>query len=448
MNAVDTPFCWGDLQAVVTPGWTGSCSRSSNRLRTCGRWTGWCRSSSASATWSRAPSTSSRSSRPAGGGGGRLHLRGGHPGPAASRSGRGITPSTWGFAGTDGERELDQARSRDRAREPGGGAGAADRHRLHPHRPGRFAPPLRRSRPGLRLPGQALYPPRAGGAGGTRRSHLPARRLRRRAATSRRSVRRRRGARPRSRWTATSSTIPSWRRRSGSIDLAEAIDRRRRRRQGMRDAKAFKAAATGAAAEAKPPDGLGGALRALWHLARDEWMRPITLPRATEAGTGPGCTPICTGWRAISRTRATGTGGRIARPRKPPRRRMGGDRGRPPRASRRRGPLIRHRPIAPSACGQTPSPARSRASPPRRRVVRRKGRLPTMAGGPAPRSGAANVPWPTLPGSAYLFPLRWWIRRGMGRLLGARASCPRGLGFGFAARRLPRGRGARTTPRT
>ena len=39
----------------------------------------------------------------------------------------------------------------------------------------------------------------------------------------------------------------------------------------MRDAKAFKTAATGAAAEAKPPDGLGGALRALWHLARDEW---------------------------------------------------------------------------------------------------------------------------------------------------------------------------------
>lgn len=57
----------------------------------------------------------------------------------------------------------------------------------------------------------------------------------------------------------------------------------------MMDAKAFRAAATrgtgagpgagagteaGAAAEAKeakPPEGLSPALRALWHLARDEW---------------------------------------------------------------------------------------------------------------------------------------------------------------------------------
>ena len=46
------------------------------------------------------------------------------------------------------------------------------------------------------------------------------------------------------------------------------------------DAKAFRAAATGgteagtgagAAPEAKPPEGLSPALRALWHLARDEW---------------------------------------------------------------------------------------------------------------------------------------------------------------------------------
>ncbi len=37
------------------------------------------------------------------------------------------------------------------------------------------------------------------------------------------------------------------------------------------DEKEFKAAATGAAADAKPPESLGPALQALWHLARDEW---------------------------------------------------------------------------------------------------------------------------------------------------------------------------------
>ena len=38
----------------------------------------------------------------------------------------------------------------------------------------------------------------------------------------------------------------------------------------MMDAKTFRASATGAAT-ADPPADLGGALRALWHLARDEW---------------------------------------------------------------------------------------------------------------------------------------------------------------------------------
>lgn len=37
------------------------------------------------------------------------------------------------------------------------------------------------------------------------------------------------------------------------------------------DANEFRAAATGAAAQATPPESLGPALRALWHLARDEW---------------------------------------------------------------------------------------------------------------------------------------------------------------------------------
>ena len=39
----------------------------------------------------------------------------------------------------------------------------------------------------------------------------------------------------------------------------------------MTDAKEFRAAAAAAGAEAKPPEDLGPALRALWHLARDEW---------------------------------------------------------------------------------------------------------------------------------------------------------------------------------
>ena len=39
----------------------------------------------------------------------------------------------------------------------------------------------------------------------------------------------------------------------------------------MMDAKEFKAAAMAAGAEAKPPEGLGPALRALWYLARNEW---------------------------------------------------------------------------------------------------------------------------------------------------------------------------------
>lgn len=40
----------------------------------------------------------------------------------------------------------------------------------------------------------------------------------------------------------------------------------------MMDAKQFKAAAgMGTGAEAAPPEGVGPALRALWHLARNEW---------------------------------------------------------------------------------------------------------------------------------------------------------------------------------
>ncbi len=39
----------------------------------------------------------------------------------------------------------------------------------------------------------------------------------------------------------------------------------------MMDAKEFKAAAAAAGTEAKPPEGLGPALRALWRLARNEW---------------------------------------------------------------------------------------------------------------------------------------------------------------------------------
>ena len=39
----------------------------------------------------------------------------------------------------------------------------------------------------------------------------------------------------------------------------------------MMDAKELRAAARGAAADATPPENLGPALRALWHLARDEW---------------------------------------------------------------------------------------------------------------------------------------------------------------------------------
>ena len=39
----------------------------------------------------------------------------------------------------------------------------------------------------------------------------------------------------------------------------------------MMDAREFRAAATQAAADAKPPESLSPALRALWHLARDEW---------------------------------------------------------------------------------------------------------------------------------------------------------------------------------
>ena len=40
----------------------------------------------------------------------------------------------------------------------------------------------------------------------------------------------------------------------------------------MMDAGEFRAAARkGAAGEAEPPEGVGPALRALWHLARDEW---------------------------------------------------------------------------------------------------------------------------------------------------------------------------------
>ena len=39
----------------------------------------------------------------------------------------------------------------------------------------------------------------------------------------------------------------------------------------MMDANEFRAAATGAGAEAKPPAELSPALAALWHLARDEW---------------------------------------------------------------------------------------------------------------------------------------------------------------------------------
>ena len=37
------------------------------------------------------------------------------------------------------------------------------------------------------------------------------------------------------------------------------------------DANEFKATATGAGTQAKPPAGLSPALAALWHLARDEW---------------------------------------------------------------------------------------------------------------------------------------------------------------------------------
>ena len=39
----------------------------------------------------------------------------------------------------------------------------------------------------------------------------------------------------------------------------------------MMDVKELRAAARGAVADAKPPEELGPALRALWHLARDEW---------------------------------------------------------------------------------------------------------------------------------------------------------------------------------
>ena len=39
----------------------------------------------------------------------------------------------------------------------------------------------------------------------------------------------------------------------------------------MMDANEFRAAATGAGTDARPPAGLSPALAALWHLARDEW---------------------------------------------------------------------------------------------------------------------------------------------------------------------------------
>ena len=39
----------------------------------------------------------------------------------------------------------------------------------------------------------------------------------------------------------------------------------------MMDAKEFRVAAAGAAAETKPPAELSPPLAALWHLARDEW---------------------------------------------------------------------------------------------------------------------------------------------------------------------------------
>ena len=75
-------------------GWTGSCSRSSSRHRTCGPSTGWCRSSSASGGWSPASSTSSRSSRPAGGWRRSPPSAGRERAFAGSRSGPATTPWT------------------------------------------------------------------------------------------------------------------------------------------------------------------------------------------------------------------------------------------------------------------------------------------------------------------------------------------------------------------
>ena len=111
VNAVDTPFCWGDLQAVVAPGVDGVVLpklESASDLRYGGL--------GGLAARARARHGAGRLRHPPhhrdgeGGGGGRLHLRGRDP-RAPALFGAGDYTLDMGLRWTDGERELDQARS-------------------------------------------------------------------------------------------------------------------------------------------------------------------------------------------------------------------------------------------------------------------------------------------------------------------------------------------------
>ncbi len=72
----------------------------------------------------------------------------------------------------------------------------------------------------------------------------------------------------------------------------------------------FAATLTGSA----PPHAWPAPLAALWWLARDAtesadatWARAHALVQDASGSDAPGCTPICTGSRAIPAMRATGT---------------------------------------------------------------------------------------------------------------------------------------------
>ena len=151
VNAVDTPFCWGDLQAVVTPGVDGIVLpklESASDLRT----VDWVVSQLERERGMEAGAFDILPIIETGKGVAAVAsiCESGDPGSPPLVRGGGLHPRHGASLDGRGARARPGA-IRDRARESVGGDRAADRHRLHPHRPARFAAALRRARPRLRI---------------------------------------------------------------------------------------------------------------------------------------------------------------------------------------------------------------------------------------------------------------------------------------------------------